>query len=170
MKTFTDKEKTISNYKRLLNLIDRKISYELSYKKVNDEIDRIISEHTEPVKELEMLMCYFEALINSHESLSIYIMGVTIITSSILMLTNWIEFLAILVIYFYLLFCAVIAFICYFSTTMKLYKWRFILECLQFKYEELHTKDTSMFQISPGNNWKIIAVRVQKSNKDKLPI
>lgn len=148
----------MDNYRKLKLKVNKDI--ENSYCEVNKEIDKIIQQYSSPKAELEELICGFEARCEFSNENSIYAIIYALIIGAVSILSNIdiVEQNTILQI-----FCACILIVpCIFFISIifvekkLVYRDRFILKCLQFKYEELCKTENKMEEIIQDNSCRYI--------------
>lgn len=125
--------------RRLECLVDVKDS-EMSFKKVCDEIDKILSEYKRQSRMLRGIICHYEAKMSREEGVSHILSILYAILVGIATIIAGInaESAAIMVLYLFLVVillegsCVV--------ERKRRYKLQFVLSCLKCKYEELSSK------------------------------
>ena len=125
--------------RRLECLVDVKDS-EMSFKKVCDEIDQILSEYNRQSRMLRGIICHYEAKMSREEGVShiLSILYAILVGIATIIAGFDADFAAIMVLYLFLVVILLEG-----SRVVerkRRYKLQFVLSCLKCKYEELSSK------------------------------
>lgn len=139
-------EKLLSDYDRLMNVMKEiKAKYEYNvYGKVNEEIEKILSESSDCIKKLEVLICKFEAegandSYNANLSLAYVLVSFSMgILTNVVSVSEDKQFFSVMP---SVIFIGALVMFQYALVQHKVEKNRvFILNLLKFRYEELKNK------------------------------
>ncbi len=149
--------------KRLEGLVDAK-NPEMSFNKVCDEIDEILSQYKQQSRMLRGLICHYEAQKSKEEggNYILSIMYAVLVGIATIIASFNIESAIMMVLYLFIvvLLLSVLGVV----ERKRRYKPQFVLSCLKCKYEELYSKS----QILSGDHseeYKEYIVAVKERNK-----
>lgn len=148
----------MDEYKRLLGCVKGR-DPDLSYGRVNDEIDKIIARYSDPRRILETLICHCEAKSQNAEKLAMTSIAYAVFLAAFQLIG---EDENIKLIFFILLVILGYAICLIVFINPNEYKKAFVLKCLQLRYEKIQHGESRCKELDGASEEHMYIVSVHK--------